>query len=137
MAVDVNDPAGWDGRIAILPQERLGWGTGIHIGRIYDPAQRGWFLLSTYGDGGEPWSVHQLFMAEVADVASDPRLWRLTPTFKADDGYWTPSPRSTSRRPGSTGARTGTAEATSSSTPRASAPAGGTSSGLRLSGDTR
>lgn len=88
MAVDVNDPQGWDGRVGILPQADLGWGNGVHIGRIYDDRVRGWFFVSTYGDGGNAWT-HQLFMVEILPAASGPRIWRIAPTIMADGGYWT------------------------------------------------
>jgi hypothetical protein len=90
MTVDVNDPAGWENRVGVLYQGDLGWGNSSHIARIRDPRVRGWFLLSTYGDGGNAWS-HQLLMVRIAPVSAGPRILRIAPTVSADAGYWTES----------------------------------------------
>ncbi len=51
MAVDVNDPDGWENRISILHMgDHLGWGNGMHVGRVYDPTAAGFALVSTYTD---------------------------------------------------------------------------------------
>lgn len=87
MAVDVNDPQGWDNRIGILYQGDLGWGIGNHIGRIYDSQVRGWFLMSTYSDQND-WSANQLLFIELVEESALPRLWRVAPTLNAFEGYW-------------------------------------------------
>ncbi|MFH2006636.1 MAG: hypothetical protein ABI333_08635 [bacterium] len=88
MAVDVNDPQGWDNRIGVLYAGDLGWGNGNHIGRIYEPHIRGWFLMSTYTDSVDGWAANQLFFVELVAESAGPRLWRITPTVTAYDGYW-------------------------------------------------
>ncbi len=87
MAVDVNDPSGWENRTPILYAGDLGWGTGTHLGRIYDSSVPGWFLLSTYGDAGT-WAAEQLLFVEIVDHADDPRLWRIGPTVNEYQDYW-------------------------------------------------
>lgn len=89
MAVDINDPSGWENRTPILYQGDVGWGNSTHMARIYDPAVRGWFQMSTYGSGVGNWAEHQLFFVEIVHHDDDPRLWRVGPTITADDGYWT------------------------------------------------
>ena len=41
------------------------------------------------GSGEENWAWHQLMFVEIVNAESDPRLWRVSPTFTEDDGYWT------------------------------------------------
>ncbi len=88
MAIDVNDPAGWQNRLTILYQGDIGWGIGTHIGRIYDPAVRGWVFLSTYSDAAGGWAANQLFFVEITDAAAGPHLLRVCPTLNDYQGYW-------------------------------------------------
>lgn len=83
MAVDVDDPDGWEHRTAILYMGDVGWDVGTHFGRVYDPAVAGWTLVSTYGGSG--WAADQLFLLELAE---DPRLIRLGSTQNAHQDYW-------------------------------------------------
>ena len=85
MTVDVNDSAGWENRTPVLYSGDLGWGNGVHIGRIYDSSVRGWFFLSTYSSGAAAWGTNQLMFVE---TQADPRLWRVSPTLNAYEGYW-------------------------------------------------
>ncbi len=87
MAVDVTDPQGWENRLPILYQADLGWGGSTHMGRFYDPAVRGWFFLSTYGDGAD-WSRGQLMMVELKNASENPRLLRISPTLNTYEDYW-------------------------------------------------
>lgn len=87
-AVDVNDADGWAHRVPVLGLGDLGWGNGIHIGRIYDDAMRGWFFISTYSDSTQNWGRNQLLFVELVAHDQDPRLWRISPTFNAYQGYW-------------------------------------------------
>jgi len=89
MAVDVNDPSGWDNRFGILYMGDLGWGVGTHIGRVYTPATPGWLFVSTYGGPSDAWSADQLFFVEVKRESEGPRIWRVTPTLNEYSEYWT------------------------------------------------
>jgi hypothetical protein len=88
MAVDVNDPSGWENRIPVIYAGDIGWGTGTHMGRIYMPHVRGWFFLSTYGGSSDGWASDQLMFIEIKHVDDGPRLWRVTPTLNEYTDYW-------------------------------------------------
>ncbi|MFH1807107.1 MAG: hypothetical protein ABIJ09_00075 [Pseudomonadota bacterium] len=87
-AVDVNDAQGWEHRIAALAFDDLGWGNGIHIGRIDDSRVRGWFFVSTYSTGTSNWGTDQLFFVELVASSANPRIWQVTPTLNDYQDYW-------------------------------------------------
>lgn len=73
--------------ISILYHGDIGWSCGMHFGKLYDQSQRGWFLLSTTGDGAT-WGSKQIIMVEVKDKnISTPRIWRVSPTYNMSSGY--------------------------------------------------
>lgn len=88
IAVDVNAADGWATRFGVLYHGDLGWGSGFHIGRIYDPAVRGWFFLSIIADTNDSWAFNQLVFVELLPEASGPRIWRVAPTMNAYTDYW-------------------------------------------------
>jgi len=85
-AVNVDDPDGWAHRFGVIYQGDLGWNNGTHFGRIYDPGVPGWFLMSTYSDGGRGWAKDQLVMVELTD--DHPRLVRIASTMNEHTDYW-------------------------------------------------
>ncbi|MBW1806611.1 MAG: hypothetical protein JRJ87_00355 [Deltaproteobacteria bacterium] len=87
-AVDVNRADGWENRIPIIYQGDIGWGNHTHMGRVYDPAVRGWFFMSTYSSGDLNWAKDQLFFVEIKDHTQNPRIYRVTPTLNSYEGYW-------------------------------------------------
>jgi hypothetical protein len=89
IAVDVNAADGWTDRVSVLYHGDIGWGSGMHFGRLYDPAVRGWMFMSTYSDSTEAsWGYNQLFFVELLPETSAPRIWRVVPTMNAYDGYF-------------------------------------------------
>ena len=89
IAVDVNDPQGWDNRLGIAYWGDIGWDYSNHMGRIYDSNVRGWFFMSTYGELTTGWPAHQLLFVELVPQASGPRLLRVGPTVVGYSDYWT------------------------------------------------
>jgi hypothetical protein len=90
IAVDANAADGWTNRTSILYHGDIGWGSGMHFGRVYDPAVRGWMFMSTYADAAEAsWGYNQLYFVELLPESSAPRIWRVVPTMNAYVDYFT------------------------------------------------
>jgi hypothetical protein len=74
-------------KMKIIHYTECGWGMNQHIGRMSNPAMKGWALVSTYSTTDTTWSYNQLFMLEikpsirtdgtVVPVGDRPRIWRL------------------------------------------------------------
>ncbi|MEN6625149.1 MAG: hypothetical protein ABFD69_02855 [Candidatus Sumerlaeia bacterium] len=70
-------------RTNIIGMAELGWKTNYHVGRMINPAKKGWFLMATYSteDPAESWAANQIMMIEIRPAAERPRIWRLGPTY--------------------------------------------------------
>jgi hypothetical protein len=88
IAVDVNDPNGWNNRLAVIYHGDMGWGAGFHFGRIYDPAIRGWLFISVIADTNDSWAFNQLLFVELLPESAAPRIWRVAPTMNVNVDYW-------------------------------------------------
>lgn len=70
-------------RTDILHMSELGWKTNDHLGRMINPAKKGWMLMATYSteDAAASWAANQIMMIEIKPASERPRIWRLGPTY--------------------------------------------------------
>lgn len=94
-AVDVKDAttaacAAIDGNsyscgVKVLPYALLdggSWSLGMHFGKLYDPAQRGWLYMSTYDASYASWGKNQNLLVEINDHSARPsKVVRLGSTY--------------------------------------------------------
>ncbi|MEQ1507366.1 MAG: hypothetical protein ABMB14_34375, partial [Myxococcota bacterium] len=86
MAVDVNDPDGWNHRFGTAYAGDLGWDVGTHFGRTYDADAAGWIFVSTYDGTG--WAADQLLAIELVPEADGPRVVRFGSSLNRHQDYW-------------------------------------------------
>lgn len=68
-------------RTNIFHMTEPGWTFNMHMGRMINPAKKGWFMLASYGTDNAIWSNNQLMMIEVLPAARKPRIWRIAPNY--------------------------------------------------------
>jgi hypothetical protein len=62
----------------IIFQEDIGWDTGFHFGRFYDPNIRGWAYMTSVGSPtSSSWMGSNAVMLELKDYTQHPRVWRI------------------------------------------------------------
>ncbi len=67
--------------IKIMNMRETGWGLGQHMGRISNPAKKGWLLMASYCSSYSSWAYNQIFMVEILPSTLHPRIWRLASTY--------------------------------------------------------
>jgi len=103
-------------RIDIFNMVETGYGFGQHMGRLSNPAKKGWLMISSYTVEDEGWADNQILIVEIKPHTQHPRIWRVSPTFNRrwvggvdEGGAISPrrSPASTTRETTSTSAPIG------------------------------